>query len=155
MNKEINNLSKKILLFSFLNLVSFSISAQPTYQKLFSNDTTSYMLKDITPTSDGDYLLSGSNTNSTSFYNPFLLKINPTGEVIYTKKLSLFSSHDTIANYAIIPLENRGYALAGSAIGFLQYVNGAGFRDILYTCTLNENEEYVGARVYNHNGVIF
>jgi len=134
------------------------IKISPTGEVLFyreiNNSNSMNLIKEITSTSDGDYLLSGYTTSADTTFNPFLLKINPAGEVIYTKKLSLNSNGDTISNYALIPLLDGGYALAGSAIGFPQYVNVAGWRDILYICTLNENEEYVGARVYNHNGVI-
>lgn len=87
MNKEINNLSKKILLFSFLNLVSFSISAQPTYQKLFSNDTTSYLLKDMTTTLDG-----GTIVLSREFPYRTLAKLNCSGNIVWNKRWDLSSN---------------------------------------------------------------
>lgn len=144
--------------FSNHAIKGITIKISPTGEVLFykeiNNSQNLTLIKGISSTSDGDYLLSGYNTNADSSLTAFLLKTNPVGEVIYTKKLSLDSSDDLITNYAMIPLLNGGYALAGSAVAFPQYVNGAGFGDIIYICTLNENEEYTSARVYNHNGVI-
>ncbi len=135
-------------------IIKISPTGNIIFYKEIKNISHLTAIRSITSTSNGDYLLTGHYSNPDSItYSSFILKINSVGDLLDAKKISTSSKIESFGSYSIISLLNGGYAIAGSAIGFPEYTSNTEFGDLAFICMLNESEEYIGSKIYNHNGI--
>ena len=100
----------KIILFSILSLVSLSSNAQNFFRKYFGG-TQDEEPTHITPTHDGNYVVSGMTLSyGAGNADAYLVKISSSGNIIWSKTYG--GPDDDFAEW-IEPTTDHGYAICG------------------------------------------
>lgn len=147
-------------------LCKFSISGNLTWARHYGNNAVKTVPKEVIELADGNILFAANENDSTSLGNAIICKVDPTGNVIWTKKFD--HGNDDGVNYIVESgniIYATGYATlndrdgilmkldktTGNIIEAMKMVHQAGLEDEVINITNINNGIAFGAISYNKN----
>lgn len=122
----------------FLLLISSVISAQVTWEKLFSKKSTD-VFRSVTEVPSGGYILAGYTSDSTvNDTDAYVVRMNTSGDTLWTKRMNGPSSRKDLF-YKVINTADGGFAFCGYTTSY-----GSGSDDAWWVKTdANGNVQWI------------
>src|SRR4051812_48774864 len=99
-----------VFILAFINCI---LSAQPIFESSYGNSTFFGNSCALEQTSDGGYILTGTNKASSSHSTILLLKTDAAGDTLWTKEIEHTGS---LSSYSIQLTSDGGYIICGSSV---------------------------------------
>jgi len=110
-------------------LIKFNEELDISWSKSVTIEENIIYLNSISRTLDSNYIIAGSSTNNSNIKEPFLLKLNESGEIIWSKAYS--TSNNTTSIRSLEHCADSGFIIGGNHYtdqtrGYLAKINKGG-----------------------------